>query len=361
MINNTSYKPLSTWLLVGIVMVFVQVIIGGITRLTDSGLSITEWKIVEGTLPPLNQSEWNETFINYKIHAKKQYESLHPNMDLTEFKVIYFWEYFHRLWARTMLIVFVIGFFFFLLTRKISKKLFGQLMLVIALASLEGLYGWLMVSSGLNEDSRTWVSAYKLIIHLMIASLLFSYLCWTFFSYTNNEKPRVIVPKLVKQIAWSILPILLIQILFGGLMAGMRAGVVLPYFPIWLHLDKLSLGLQQPFVLNAANLLNYEPSVYIKVLVQLVHRTTALILVLQVFTLYYLFHKVSLTPSLKKGSLLLVILIMVQFLLGVLTVIGSSTKTPVFLGVVHQVTALIFLASLIFVLFKINISPSAKR
>ncbi len=358
MFRDSAYKPLALWLMIGIIMVFVQVIIGGITRLTDSGLSITEWKIVEGTLPPLNQTEWDKTFDNYKVHAKKQYEALHPNMDLAQFKVIYFWEYFHRLWARSMAMVFVIGFTFFLLARKISKNLLGQLLLVIALASLEGLFGWIMVSSGLNEDSRTWVSAYKLIIHLMIATLLFSYLCWTFISYTTKETMQFSISKKTKQLAWSLLPVALLQILLGGLMAGMRAGVVLPYFPIWLHLDRVILGLNQTFVWNTENLLNYEPSVYIKMMVQLLHRATALLLTVQVILLYLLLKKTEISLTMKKGSLTLLALIFVQLILGVLTVIGCNNKTPVVLGVMHQATALVFLASLVFVLFKVKTSPS---
>lgn len=359
--NNITYKPLSIWLLIGVIMIFVQVLIGGITRLTDSGLSITEWKIVEGTLPPLNAEDWNSTFEEYKTHAKKQYESLHPNMELKEFKRIYFWEYFHRLWARSMFLIFIVGFFTFLFMKKMSRKLIGQLLIVIALASLEGMFGWIMVSSGLNEDSRTWVSAYKLIIHLIIATLLFSYLCWTYYSYTMSDKSKLSITKKSKGLAWSILPVLLLQIMFGGLMAGMHAGVVLPHFPSWLYLDKISNAFQQPFSWTPTSLLNYEPSVYIKMIVQLVHRATALIIVVQVFVLFFQLRKIPITSRMSKASLALIILVASQFLLGVLTVIGSVSKTPVVLGVLHQGLALVFLAALVFVLFLMKLSPQNSR
>ena len=354
MLNKQTYKPISIWLLVGISMVFIQVIIGGITRLTDSGLSITEWKVVEGTLPPLNQEAWNTTFDNYKLHAKKQYESLHPNMTLSQFKLIYFWEYFHRLWARTMAFVFIIGFGVFLSLRKISNKLLIQLLIVIGLASLEGLFGWIMVASGLNEDNRTWVSAYKLVIHLTIATLLFSYLCWTFFSYRAKKNTTRRIKSTTSRAAWLILPVLLLQIVLGGFMAGMRAGVVLPHFPSWLYLDKISLALQQPFVWNVANLVNYEPSSFIKMLVQILHRSTALILTIQIIWLTISIRKEPLNNALKTGSVFLFVLFFIQFLLGVLTVIGCIGKTPVVLGVLHQATALLLLASLLFVLFEIK-------
>jgi len=354
MLNNTTYKPILIWLFVGISMVFIQVIIGGITRLTDSGLSITEWKVVEGTLPPLNQEAWNTTFDNYKLHAKKQYESLHPNMTLSQFKLIYFWEYFHRLWARMMAIVFIIGFGVFLALKKIPNKLLLQLLVVIALASLEGLFGWIMVASGLNEDNRTWVSAYKLVIHLTIATLLFSYLCWTFFSYSAKKNTSRRIKVRTSRAAWLILPVLLIQIILGGFMAGMRAGIVLPHFPSWLYLDKISLALQQPFVWNTANLVNYEPSSFIKMFVQILHRSTALILSIQIIWLTFLIKKEPLSKPLKTGSIYLLVLFLIQFLLGVFTVMGCLSKTPVVLGVLHQATALLLLASLLFVLFQIR-------
>lgn len=354
MSNNHIYKPISIWLLVGISMVFVQVMIGGITRLTDSGLSITEWKVVEGTLPPLSQEAWNTTFENYKLHAKKQYESLHPNMTLPQFKFIYFWEYFHRLWARVMAIVFIVGFSVFLALKKINRKLLLQLIMVIALASLEGLFGWIMVASGLNEDNRTWVSAYKLVIHLTIATLLFSFLCWTLLSYCAKKNTSKRIKSSTNKVAWAILPVLLIQIVLGGFMAGMRAGIVLPHFPSWLYLDKIYLALQQPFVWNVSNLVNYEPSSFIKMFVQILHRSTALILSIQILWLTFLVNKEPLSKPLKTGSFYLLILLIVQFLLGVFTVMGCLSKTPVVLGVLHQATALLLLASLLFVLFEIK-------
>lgn len=354
MLNSKTYKPISIWLFIGISMVFVQVMIGGITRLTDSGLSITEWKIVEGTLPPLNQEAWNTTFENYKLHAKKQHESLHPNMTLSQFKVIYFWEYFHRLWARVMAMVFIVGFSVFLALKKFSSKLLVQLIIVIALASLEGLFGWIMVASGLNEDNRTWVSAYKLVIHLTIATLLFSYLCWTFFSYNAQKNTTKQIKSTTNKAAWLILPVLLIQIVLGGFMAGMRAGIVLPHFPAWLYLDKIYLAFQQPFVWNASNLVNYEPSSFIKIFVQILHRSTALILSIQILWLTFLIKKEPLSKPLKTGSIYLLTLLILQFLLGVFTVMGCLSKTPVILGVLHQATALLLLASLLFVLFEIK-------
>ena len=184
--NQTSLarpisQPVRIWLFIGVAMVFMQVVIGGITRLTDSGLSITEWAVIQGTIPPLNEVEWVGAFDKYKIAAKKQYETIHAGMTLSEFKVIFFWEYFHRLWARTLGFVFLFPFLFFLLKKQIPNWLLKRLGITVGLAAVVATFGWIMVASGLNTDNRTWVSAYKLVGHLSLATILFAYLTWTWF------------------------------------------------------------------------------------------------------------------------------------------------------------------------------------
>ncbi len=180
-------KAVSIWLMIGCIMVLFQIIIGGITRLTDSGLSITEWEVVKGTLPPLNDSEWEVSFEKYKTFAKKQFQSLHSDMTLEKFKQIYFWEYFHRLWARLMGFVFIIPFIYFLIRKKIEVYFIKRLLIVILLASLSAIFGWLMVASGLNNDKRTWVNAYNLLTHLILATSLFSYLILTFYHHAFQK------------------------------------------------------------------------------------------------------------------------------------------------------------------------------
>jgi len=200
------------WLVVGLVMVFFQVFIGGVTRLTDSGLSITEWAVIQGTLPPLNAGEWDVAFEKYKVSAKRQYESLHGDMTMSEFKVIFFWEYFHRLWARLMGFVFIIPFFYFLYKKWMPGWLLKRLGVVILLASAAATFGWIMVASGLNEDNRTWVSAYKLMTHLGIATVLFGYLFWTWLR-THQVNNFVAGESKLKRFAWFTTVVLGIQIL----------------------------------------------------------------------------------------------------------------------------------------------------
>lgn len=333
-------------------MVLLQVMIGGITRLTNSGLSITEWNIIKGTIPPLSQDAWEYTFDQYKIHAKKQYESLHAGMSLSEFKFIYFWEYFHRLWARFIGFVFVIGLLIFLYLKKIDKKLFIQLMIVFGLAMLEAVFGIIMVYSGLGDDTRTWVSAYKLIIHLIIATLIFAYLFYVYLCYTQNTtKDAFLAPK-IKSISTVIIVLLFFQILFGGLMAGMRAGLVHPYFPVFVHGDKMMLALQSPIPASLDELGDYEKSAFIKAIIQLIHRGMASVLVIVISYLLLLFARVSISPTLRQAKNALLVMLLIQCSLGIITIMLSVGRIPPFWASVHQCAALILLLSSVYVRYQ---------
>lgn len=346
------YRPLQIWLIIGLVMVLFQVMIGGITRLTNSGLSITEWNIIKGTIPPLSNEAWEHTFDQYKIHAKKQYESLHAGMTLSEFKFIYFWEYFHRLWARFIGFVFVIGLAIFLLLKKVDRKLLIQLLIVFGLAMLEAVFGIIMVYSGLGDDTRTWVSAYKLIIHLIIATLIFGYLFYVYLCYTQKETTDAHLPSMIKKISTVIIVVLFLQILFGGLMAGMRAGLVHPHFPIFIHSEKIILALQSPAPHTLDEVGDYEKSVFIKAIIQIIHRSTATLLVVLISFLIYLFSKNTLSNTLARAKNILIAMIVIQFVLGVITVMLSVGSIPPFWGSIHQCFALLLLLSTIYVRYQ---------
>jgi cytochrome c oxidase assembly protein subunit 15 len=346
------YRPLQIWLIIGLVMVLFQVMIGGITRLTNSGLSITEWNIIKGTIPPLSNEAWEHTFDQYKIHAKKQYESLHAGMTLSEFKFIYFWEYFHRLWARFIGFVFVIGLAIFLLLKKVDRKLLIQLLIVFGLAMLEAVFGIIMVYSGLGDDTRTWVSAYKLIIHLIIATLIFGYLFYVYLCYTQKETTDAHLPSMIKKISTVIIVVLFFQILFGGLMAGMRAGLVHPHFPIFIHSEKIILALQSPAPHTLDEVGDYEKSVFIKAIIQIIHRSTATLLVVLISFLIYLFSKNTLSNTLARAKNILIAMIVIQFVLGVITVMLSVGSIPPFWGSIHQCFALLLLLSTIYVRYQ---------
>lgn len=352
-------RPVRIWLFIGVVMVFFQVVIGGVTRLTDSGLSITEWAVIQGTLPPLNQAEWVEAFELYKVAAKKQFETLHADMTLSEFKVIFFWEYFHRLWARLMGFVFIIPFFYFLFKERQAKRknstarggwmpswMTRRLGVVIGLAALAATFGWIMVASGLNEDNRTWVSAYKLVTHLSIATILFGYLFWT---WLRAHQPVATDGHLqsLKRFAWGFTALLFIQIAFGGLMAGMRAGLIHPHFPFFVQ-GEILLNTINSSAATASDIVNYESSAAIKGWVQILHRATAWALLIGGFLYVRKALRMNISSKLRVANILLIIVLITQFLLGVLTVINSIGSIPLFYGAAHQAVALILLVVMLY-------------
>ena len=358
---SKSNKIVSNWLLLGVVLVFFQVVIGGVTRLTDSGLSITEWSVIQGTLPPLNAADWDIAFEKYKVHASKQFESLHAEMTMSEFKVIFFWEYFHRLWARMMGFVFLFPFLYFISRKMLPKRIIRRLGVVILLAMAAATFGWIMVKSGLNDDQRTWVSAYKLIIHLGIATTLIAYLYKTYLisKTSGNEEgnsnalneslssPQPVVNlNRISSLRFGriVLVVLFIQILFGGLMAGMRAGLLHPHFPMFVNYERLQLAFASASAGFGSELVDYEPSSYIKAYIQVFHRSLAYgLVILSIWFSVYLYKR-----NLFDGRAKLFLGILgIQFLLGVLTVINCLGSVPIFYGAAHQAVALILLLSLL--------------
>ena len=346
--NGAVHRAVRIWLIIGLVMVFFQVVIGGITRLTDSGLSITEWEVVKGTLPPLNAAAWDVAFEKYKAHTA-QFERLHADMTLSEFKVIYFWEWFHRLWARSMGLVFAIPFLFFLAKGWLPKWLVRRLGVVVAFAALAGTVGWIMVASGLNDDTRTWVSAYKLITHLSIAMVLFGYLYWTYLRAAQPVSTDGTHADL-RRMAWGVFGLLLVQIALGGLMAGMRAGLLHPYFPLFVNGDRLLGALQ-----GGADFIDYETGTTVKGIVHIAHRLTAYLLTAAVAWFFLrVRRRAGISLSLRRGNTALLAMIGVQFVLGVLTVINSIGRIPLVYGVLHQAGALLMLVFTLYCAYQLR-------
>lgn len=340
-------RAVSIWLCIGCVMVLCQIVIGGITRLTDSGLSITEWNVVKGTLPPMNEAEWQISFLKYKTFAKKQFESIHQDMSLEKFKQIYFWEYFHRLWARMMGLVFIIPLIWFIIRRKVDIALLKKLCIVIILASFSAIFGWLMVASGLNDDKRTWVNAYNLLVHLMLASSLFSYLTFTFYNFSfYKQKSRFELKEY--RLLYVIGLILFCQIAFGALMAGMKAALIFPYPLIITKWDVMKTIMISSNPLRMADLIDYEPNPMIKLIVQIIHRSTALILLI-VSIWFFVVNRIKMFVA--PSFLIFYLILILQIVLGVITVSFSIGKVPVIMGVLHQLFAFLLLASYIWMVF----------
>ncbi len=336
------------WLCIGIFMVFMQFVIGAVTRLTGSGLSITKWEIVTGTLPPMNADAWQHEFDLYK--ATPQYEIINDGMEMGSifqvgtFKFIYFWEYFHRLWARGMAFVFAIPFFLFWRKGMLSKSLIKDLGIVILIAMGNALMGWIMVASGLID--RPWVNGYKLTMHLSLAFCLISYLLWTTFK-VFKPSPKVIHNSMLKSLIRAFTIVLIIQIIFGGLMSGMKAGLQYPTFP------DMTGKVIPSVVLDGSqwsvdNLVNYDTNGFTPALVQVVHRGSAYLLII-IGLWYFLRSRKVLSNSLfNKTNMLWITMLGLQVLLGIFTVINCKGSIPVGLGVAHQAGALLLLGFTLF-------------
>jgi cytochrome c oxidase assembly protein subunit 15 len=336
-------RSVKLWLITGLVMLFMQVVIGGVTRLTGSGLSITKWDIVMGTLPPLNAAQWNEAFDLYK--QTPQFHKLNFDMDLGEFKYIFFWEYFHRLWARSMGLVFLLPFLWFWARGQLSRQLVRRLGGVVLLAALVAVFGWIMVASGLVN--RPWVNAYKLSIHLSLALLTYAYLLWTTFEVFDPSSTGHEGSAFFRKWGIRISVLLGVQIFVGGIMSGMKAGL---YFPTWPDMN----GEIVPGIVfnisewNVDNFVHYDSGRFAPALVQTIHRFIAYILAIIVLWYFYKIKKNYTKGQLVTASGMLVTMLIIQVTLGIVTVIKCGGQVPVLWGVLHQAGAILLLTAALY-------------
>lgn len=349
MVKRKKYpKAIRIWLVVGVFMVFMQIVIGGITRLTGSGLSITKWEIVTGTLPPMSAESWKAEFDLYK--ETPQYKKINDGMSMGEFKFIYFWEYFHRLWARLMGFVFAIPFFVFWRKGMLDKVLLRKLGTIILLAAVVASFGWIMVASGLID--RPWVNAYKLTMHLSLALILYSYLFWTTL-WVYQPYSQVIHNNSLKKWSYPLLVVLALQLVLGGIMSGMKAAL---FYPTWPDMNGAFLP---QVLLNAAqwtteNFIEYDSSPFMSALIQLLHRTTAYILIIIVLYFSYRAFRSVRNPRFQSALWVLVGVLFVQVSLGILTLVNAIGIIPVGLGVFHQAGAILLLSAVLFVVFPLR-------
>lgn len=227
LVSPPRLRPIRLWLLAAAAMVFLTLLVGGATRLTESGLSITEWKPVTGIVPPLNQKEWQAEFQRYQ--AIPQYRELNQGMDLGDFKVIYFWEWTHRLLARTTGMVFLLPFLFFLWRGWVPRHLRIRLWTIFGAGAALGAVGWWMVSSGLAGSGRVSVSQYRLAFHLTLACAIYASILWTAQQLTPPRASEAPARLRVGSIALMLL--VLLQIYLGALVAGSGAGHIYNTWP----------------------------------------------------------------------------------------------------------------------------------
>ncbi len=342
---SRSQKVVSIWLLTGCVMVFFQVILGGITRLTESGLSITEWKPIKGTIPPLNATEWNAEFELYK--QKVQYQTINEGMTLEEFKWIFFWEYFHRLWARLLMVVFLIPFIYFLYKKYITRNLAMHLGGLFVFGALQGFVGWIMVRAGLTG---MFVPPLRLTVHLVLALGLYAYLVGLTLKVYRGSGNYSSASSGLKLLALTILGVLVIQLFLGGILSGMKAGLSFPTWPDMNgHFIPSVLSTERP---TLQGLLAYNPQdIWGRAFIQFFHRATAYLLVVLVVVFYFRSRNITSDKFFKTGLNLFPYIIVLQALLGIITVINCVGKVPVFWGALHQAGAMLLLGETIFIIF----------
>lgn len=327
------------WLLVGCLLIFIMVIVGGITRLTHSGLSISNYKLISGTIPPLNEVEWQRTFELYKLYP--EYEKLNYDFSLQDFKDIFFWEWLHRVIGRFIGVVFIIPFLYFLFRKQLSRSTIKKCIFLLCLGGFQGFLGWYMVKSGLID--RPDVSHYRLAIHLTAAFVAFAYTLWVALDIWYPIKKEI--QKKFRDLIRLGLTLLLLQIIWGAFVAGLDAGWIHNHWPLmndgkWIH-ETVTIE-QYPV---------WKNFVEGKSGVQFVHRYLAYIVVAIIVVIWFKARKMTLTATQKNGVNILVGLVLLQFVLGVFTLI---LQVPVWLGVMHQVAAFFLVATMTFTLHRFS-------
>ncbi len=316
------------WLASIATLIALMVLVGGATRLTESGLSIVEWKPVTGALPPLSEAQWSAAFEAYKLIP--QYQKMNAGMSLAEFKTIFWWEWSHRLLGRFIGIAYLLPFLWFMWRGALRADLRRRLWLIFGLGALQGAVGWWMVASGLSE--RVEVSQYRLATHLVLALLIFAAIVWTLRRLI--ERPAAVVPARLRLIGAILVLLTFVQLYLGALVAGLRAGLV---FNTWPEIDGA-------FIPSAAGLWFEAPwwrNLFDNTLtVQFEHRMTAYAL----FVLA-LFHALDALRSRAgraavSGAWWLFAAVTLQATLGILTLLN---QVPITLALAHQAVAIVVL------------------
>ncbi|WP_395625477.1 COX15/CtaA family protein [Daejeonella sp.] len=327
------------WLFIGLGMIMIQVIIGGITRLTGSGLSITEWKPLIGAFPPMNEQAWQEAFNKYKEIA--QFKHLNSHFSLADFKFIFFWEWLHRDWARLMGLVFIFPFIYFLIKKKIQKNMVTPLIVLFLLGALQGAIGWIMVQSGLN-DQDLYVSHIRLAVHFMSALILLCYVLWFALKLSIAKNQIQYVPTLRKINLW-LLAMLFFQLIYGAFMAGLHAALAARTWPdINGRLWPVGMLTEGGFLSDITHNL---------ITVQFIHRGLAYLICIPVLMWLWKSRDLAQNTLLSKFRFIPIFLVFIQILLGVLTVLNTTGQIPLSYGILHQFVGMLFLLSVVFTLF----------
>lgn len=337
-----SRKPIIIWLATGCFLIALMVVVGGITRLTYSGLSIVEWDLVMGSVPPLSEQDWLDTFHRYK--QTPEFKIKNYDFSLEEFKSIFWWEYIHRMLGRIIGLVFIVPFLYLLLKKKLNAPFIRKLFIVFALGCFQGFLGWFMVESGLIKDPQ--ISHYRLAAHLITAFILFGYIFWLLleiiFRETGKEVPHA---GGLRKYSFALLFITFIQIIYGAFVSGLKAGRVYNTFPkMGDHWIPDSVG----FAYKNAGLISFLENMGS---VQFIHRYIAFIIFLLAAYTWSISRKMPLSSHQEMGINLILSVVIVQILLGVFTLLFA---VPVALAVIHQIGALLLVTAIIYLWFHLR-------
>ena len=345
---NRSNKLVATWLLLGVVMTIIQFVLGGVTRLTGSGLSITEWEVITGALPPLSEEAWLIEFAKYK--QTPQFQLLNFEFDLQNFKYIFFWEWFHRLWARIIGLVFAGGFIWFVVAKHFKKEMIKPLVILFFLGIMQGAIGWIMVASGLEGDA-VYVKPTRLALHFIFALGLLSYTFWFALQLSVPQTALQIqagmhqAVKKAKTLNVAILALLVLQLMYGALMAGHKAAMVAPTWPT-INGDYVPSNLFSDPVF----LLNFIEN---KILVHFMHRGIAYVLLVLVIYWTVQLYRINGSSFLNRIKIFPLLLVVLQVLLGIASLLYARSIIPGVWGIfewmaqIHQLVGMSLLLSLV--------------
>jgi cytochrome c oxidase assembly protein subunit 15 len=334
-IEQSHYdRHVARWLLFCAAVVFAMILLGGVTRLTHSGLSIVEWKPLLGAIPPLTEQDWLATFEKYKEFP--EYQKVNRGMSLDGFKAIFMYEYLHRLLGRLIGIIFALPLIYFAVRRRLRPGLAPGLVILFILGALQGLLGWYMVKSGLVENPR--VSQYRLTAHLGVAVAIYGYMLWLAFDlvFTADSAAR---PRRGPYARWTLALVALVylMILSGGLVAGTRAGLAYPTWPL-MGDSFIPPGL---YATTPAWLAVFEDITTI----QFNHRMFAYVLLVLLSGTALLVYRSAAKQRAKPASVLLVMALLLQIALGISTLL---LHVPVWLATAHQGGAVVLLSAMLF-------------
>lgn len=319
------------WILTSFILLFSMIIIGGLTRLTNSGLSITEWELFKGILPPLNDQMWDKYFSLYK--EIPQYQLINTNMSINDFKIIFYWEYFHRVLGRLIGLFFLIPLVFFYFSKKISKKYIIICGLVFILISLQGFVGWYMVKSGLVNNIT--VSHYRLSLHLSIAFVIISIIFWILINTKKKRYSNFFINKKNNYYFYFLILLIYLQISMGAFVSGLDAGKIYQTWPLMNYTffpnDVLISSIIDFFDFDSHGL------------VQFYHRSLAYIIFFYIIIMGFFILKNKLLKLYKSFSMVIIFLIL-QIFLGIITLISGLN---IILASAHQIGSMLLILSVI--------------